>query len=212
MRQLLALIVPTAAGCGTDKQCPAGCPATWVHVVLEVASPPDGGAISDVEVTDSGPSTGTMSCERADTETVCIWTPGPVIAGTYLLDVVAAGYQETTVNSDLVVTPDPVCGCTGATLRPSHVTHQLSRVPSGGCSPQGYLHPSRLRATNSHSASLGNRPCAPELRRVEVSPAGHGRQGRCRPDASRRSATPPCLARISDGPATSKDEPPESRT
>lgn len=118
----LAFVVATAAGCGTDKQCPAGCPATWVHVVLDVTSSPDGGAISDVEVTYSGPSAGTMSCERADTETACSWTSGPVTAGTYLLDVVAPGYQETKINSDLVITPDPVCGCTGATLRPSHVT------------------------------------------------------------------------------------------
>ena len=118
----LAFVVETAAGCGTDKQCPAGCPATWVHVVLEVTSSPDGGAISDVEVTYSGPSAGTMSCERADTETRCSWTSGPVTAGTYLLDLVAPGYQEAKFYSDLVVTPDPVCGCTGATLKPSLVT------------------------------------------------------------------------------------------
>jgi hypothetical protein len=119
---VLAFVVETNAGCGNGKQCPSGCPATYVHVFLEVTSSPDGGAIGNVDVTFSGPSAGTMSCERADTETVCRWPSGPVTPGTYLLDIVAPGYQEAKVYSDLIVTSDPVCGCTGATLKPSQVT------------------------------------------------------------------------------------------
>ena len=118
---MIALMVATI-GCGSSKQCPMSCPATYVHVILVVTSSPDGGAISDVGVTFSGPSTGTMSCERWDKETICFWPSGPVTEGTYLLDVVAPGYLERNVNSELEVIPDPACGCTGAMLNPSQVT------------------------------------------------------------------------------------------
>jgi hypothetical protein len=118
---MMVLMVATI-GCGSSQQCPKSCPATYVHVTLVVTSSPDGGAISDVGVAFSGPSTGTMSCERRDTETICFWPSGPVTEGTYLLDVVAPGYLERKVNSELVVIPDPVCGCTGATLNPFQVT------------------------------------------------------------------------------------------
>jgi hypothetical protein len=78
--------------------------------------------VSDVEVTFSGPSEGSMRCETTDAGTACFWPSGPVIEGTYLLQISASGYKPAKIDARMTMIPDPECGCTGAALRPSEVT------------------------------------------------------------------------------------------
>src|SRR5450759_671728 len=123
-RVFLALAVSGIAisGCGAGKRCPIGCPATYMSIVLLVMSSPDGGAVSDVGVAFSGPSTGSMQCKAEDTATACWWPSEPVIEGTYLLEISAPGYKTAKVDATMAIIPDPQCGCTGAELKPSEVT------------------------------------------------------------------------------------------
>ena len=123
LRLLIALIV-AASACGSQDNapCPHSCPAAYVGVVLAVTSAADGGIVNGVEATLTGPQTEAMSCEPNVTATSCTWPPGPVTAGSYALEVTAAGFQSRNVSATVTVTPDPHCGCVNATLQPSTVT------------------------------------------------------------------------------------------
>jgi hypothetical protein len=110
------------SGGGTTAPCPFSCPATWVGIVLEVTAATDGGVVSGAEATLSGPTTETMSCEANGTVTICRWPSGAVTAGTYSLQVAAAGFRTANESATVTVTPDPRCGCVWASLQPSVVT------------------------------------------------------------------------------------------
>ena len=122
---LIALMGPVAFGCGSSAEgapCPFSCPATYSGVTLVVNAAADGGVVSGVEATLSGPTTETMSCEPNGTATLCTWSSGPVTAGTYSLLVTAPGFQSASLSATVTVAADPHCGCVGATLQPSMVT------------------------------------------------------------------------------------------
>ena len=115
----------SGVGCGSAAEsppCPHSCPATYIGVALVVSAATDGGVLSGVEATLFGATTETMSCEPNGTATICTWPSGPVIAGTYSLLVTASGFQSENLSATVTVTPDPHCGCVGATLQPSMVT------------------------------------------------------------------------------------------
>lgn len=80
------------------------------------------GPVSGVAATLSGPQSEMMLCEPNGTATACTWPSGPVTAGNYSLQVTAPGFQSVIVSATIAVTPDPLCGCVGATLEPSAVT------------------------------------------------------------------------------------------
>ena len=98
---LLAVAVAgsSISGCGAGKKCPAGCPATYMSVFFNIMSSADGGVVSDVEVIFSGPSEGSMKCETTDAGTACFWPGGPVIEGTYLLQISASGYKPAKIDA-----------------------------------------------------------------------------------------------------------------
>ncbi len=62
-----------------------------------------------------------MSCEPSFSAIACSWPGGvAVLPGTYSLEISAPGYQTTTVQVDVTISP-PVCGCTFASIQPSTV-------------------------------------------------------------------------------------------
>ena len=118
----IALMVQSYCGCQDNAPCPGSCPAAYAGIYLGVTAATDGGAMSSVEATLSGPTTVTMSCESRGTVTDCIWPSAPLTTGNYSLQVTAPGFQSANVSATLAVTHDPRCGCDQATLQPSAVT------------------------------------------------------------------------------------------
>ena len=114
--------VAADAAAGDGHQCPFGCPAANIGVSLAVTAAMDGGAVSGVEATLSGPTTETLSCmpSPSGAVTICTWASGPVIAGSYSLQVTAPAFQPVNVSAVVSVTSD--CGCMFAALVPSMVT------------------------------------------------------------------------------------------
>ncbi len=80
-----------------------------------------GAAPTDVEATLTGPATEMMKCEPNGTATTCTWPFEPAITGNYSLEVKAPGFQPANVDATISVAPDPKCGCTEATMKPSEV-------------------------------------------------------------------------------------------
>ena len=115
----VALVAPTSCG----DPCPvSACPAA--SFFLDVTNARDGGQVTGVEATLSGPTTKTMPCEPRGTEAVC-FGGAPVTAGSYSLQVTAPGFQS--VNVPATVTLTSGCGCQSAMLQPS----TLALDPSG---------------------------------------------------------------------------------
>jgi hypothetical protein len=119
------------ASCGLVCECPA----SFVHVVLNVQASPDAGPLAGVGVAFTGAASGEMTCQPAGIGpgAVCRW-PGPVTAGSYVLQVAAPGYQSADIPATLTVDQPSTngcgCSCPGATLGPSTVT--LDPSPDGG--------------------------------------------------------------------------------
>lgn len=108
---------------GTDdagQLCPASCPATAAGATIVVTTTP-AMAVNAVQVTLSGPQTGAMSCAPNFDAVLCEWPAGVAVTpGTYALQVSAPGYQTTTVQVEVTVSP-PSCGCTSGHIEPSTV-------------------------------------------------------------------------------------------
>jgi len=103
------------------------CPNVLCHapfVDLLVTDAADGGAVSGVQATLSGPTTVFISCSLNGNVTLCIgeWQ-GAIDAGGYALQVAAPGFQTAAVPATVTVgsPPDSHCGCYGASLTPSTV-------------------------------------------------------------------------------------------
>ena len=100
-----------------------GCLASYLTIGLDVSSADDGGAISGIEATLSGPAMVTMSCEPSSnvpTVVVCRWPTYDVAAGSYSLLVTAPGFQPANVSATVTLTTSG-CGCVYAGLQPSAV-------------------------------------------------------------------------------------------
>jgi hypothetical protein len=130
----LSSLTMGACGSGSGQPCPSECPATYVGAIVAVTTTP-AMAVSGVQATLTGPVTDSMSCQPNGTATACMWSPAtPVTAGTYALQVSAPGYQTTTTQVEIAISP-PVCGCTQASIEPSMVALGPSDggICSGGC-------------------------------------------------------------------------------
>ncbi len=111
------------AGTGGSSCGWGGCLASYVTIGLDVSSAGDGGAISGIEATLSGPAMVTMSCEPSSnvpTVVVCRWPTYDVTAGSYSLLVTAPGFQPANVSATVTLTTSS-CGCVYAALEPSTV-------------------------------------------------------------------------------------------
>jgi hypothetical protein len=85
--------------------------------------------VNGVQATLTGPVTVTMSCAPQGSQTSCMWPYQLVVtAGTYALQVSAPGYQTTTVQAEVTLTPG-TCGCTASSFEPSTVV--LSSADAG---------------------------------------------------------------------------------
>jgi hypothetical protein len=124
----LGLLLPAAfmsqASCGDQASapCPRSCPAPQAGIALSVTSATDGGAPDSVGATLTGSTTVRMSCEPRGTASICFWGSGPMMAGSYALQVTASGFQTMNVGASITVTSDPRCGCGWATIEPSAVS------------------------------------------------------------------------------------------
>jgi hypothetical protein len=121
---LLTLAVTLLASCSSSSQIPCECPAPSVSiVVLE----PDGGQLSGVAATLSGPTTVTLTSTPATGGIDCESPPGFETAGTYTLMITAPGFQQVDMAATVTVTHgSSSCGCTVATVQPSTVTLEPS--------------------------------------------------------------------------------------
>lgn len=98
------------------------CPASYIEISLAVAAP-DGGAVSGVAATLSGPEAVTLLCQSSGTAALCTWpAPTPVTAGSYALQVTAPGFQPANVSATVTTSSGDGCGCPGASMQPSTVT------------------------------------------------------------------------------------------
>jgi hypothetical protein len=126
-RSLLSLTVLTlcnflvACSGAEGPPCPRSCPAAGLGLSVAVTTSTGPDTLSGVEVTVSGPTPATLSCEADTPVTYCFW-PGGVSPGTYTLDVSAPGHRAAEVTAVVTVTHDARCGCDSATLEPSKVT------------------------------------------------------------------------------------------
>jgi hypothetical protein len=110
------------------QRCPFGCPATSAGATVAVTTVP-AMAVTGVQATLTGPESGTMSCAPSFDAIVCAWPVGVALTpGAYTLEVSAPGYQTTTVQVELTISP-PTCGCTIASIQPSTVV--ISPVDGG---------------------------------------------------------------------------------
>jgi len=132
----LVLVTQMVFGCQQRRKCL--CPALYSGIVFTVQASPDGGPVDGVQASvtnETTGTTGTMTCQVDEfyEDTFCSSFTGPVLDGSYTLQVTAPGYQPAEVPATITVIPgDPSadCGCGGATLSPSRVT--LTRAPDGG--------------------------------------------------------------------------------
>ena len=125
-----ALSCSAQAACsnGTCQICPRTCPATAAGAIVVVTTTP-AMDVNGVQATLAGPASGTMSCEPNPSGALCRWPAGvAVVAGSYSLEVSAPGYQPTTVQVEVSISP-PSCGCTEGSIQPSSVV--LSPVDGG---------------------------------------------------------------------------------
>jgi hypothetical protein len=89
-------------------------------------------AVNGVQAQLTGPVTGTMVCQANGTAVLCSWPSGvDVTAGSYSLQVSAAGYQMTTIPVEVTTPPPGACGCSADSIRPSTVA--LSPTDGGTC-------------------------------------------------------------------------------
>ena len=128
---LFSFCLAAIGGCGSDTggaPCPWGCPAPSATANIAVMTVP-ATALDGVQATLSGPASGTMSCAPNFSAILCEWPGGvEVVPGTYSLEVSAPGYQTTTLQVEVTVSP-PSCGCTFGDIQPSTVT--LSPADAG---------------------------------------------------------------------------------
>jgi len=120
---LLTAALLGQTSCGTP--CPHSCPAKWILVNrLAVTAAMNGGAVTGVQATLTGPATVVLSCQAQDNGTAasCTWPSGPVIAGSYSLELTAPGFQSMNLSTTVTGVSDPQCGCDSATMQPSAVT------------------------------------------------------------------------------------------
>ena len=115
----LAVALLGQTSCRDTPGCPTSC--STANVTLDVTGAADGGVVTGIEATLSGPTTMTMSCEPRGTETVCSYQ-GEVTTGSYTLQVTAPGFQAANVPATVTVTPGSQCACPSATLQPSTLT------------------------------------------------------------------------------------------
>jgi len=120
------------SACSRGPTC-SYCPA-FDSVVFSVISAADGGVVSGVQATMSGPTTATMSCSSNNDGAWCQWPDEaapdasvPVLAaGSYTLQVTAPGFKTTTVTATVTYSPaapaDDCPGCAGFGVQPSTVT------------------------------------------------------------------------------------------
>jgi len=115
---LLVVFIAASSMSGCAK-CPPTCVAP--HVYFHVTPSPDGGVLSGVEVTFSGPTSGYMTCEGGSGR--CEWLGnGQLIEGTYILQASAEGYQSAAIEVKVTFSKtDPDCRCISADLRPSQI-------------------------------------------------------------------------------------------
>jgi hypothetical protein len=118
----IAFVSQISCGDRESTPCPGACPASYLGIVLTVTAAAGGGVPTGVEATLSGPATETLSCDPTGTAVSCTWRSGTPTAGSYSLQVAAPGFQTANVNATIAETPDPRCGCTWATIKPSVVT------------------------------------------------------------------------------------------
>ena len=80
-------------------------------------------AVAGVQATLTGPVTGTMPCQATSSAILCGWPYGVVFTpGTYSLEVSAPGYETTTLQVEVTISP-PFCGnCTVGSIQPSSVS------------------------------------------------------------------------------------------
>ena len=100
--------------------CQVSCPAQYMSIYLDVITSTDGGTVSSVEVTFSGPTTGTMLCEPNDGVMVCRWPSEPLTVGSYSLLVSAPGFQSVNVAATVAISSGSCCE--NGSLDPSTVT------------------------------------------------------------------------------------------
>jgi len=108
----------SGSNCGTGLP---QCPATADGIILRVNSGSDGGAVTGVQATLSGPAMVTMYCELDLGQSQCTWPSGSVTAGSYTLQVTAPGFRTASVSATVTV-PPAECGCVIASMKPASVT------------------------------------------------------------------------------------------
>jgi hypothetical protein len=121
---VLAVSVAIGAGCSNSR---AACilPPCALPIAIEMSvTSAAGGPVEGLTVRISGAAMGTGSCSAAAAATMC-FVPG--VAGTYVLDLVATGFQpaQRTVT---VPGTTPECGC--PTVERVHLDVVLSPNPS----------------------------------------------------------------------------------
>jgi len=94
--------------CGGDKvdeACPHTCPEGGQQLVIMARSPSGESAVSNFQVKLSGPVMVELACAGS----ICYWSPGGAIAGTYTGVFTADGYQ--TLTRTIVVSAHSDCRC-----------------------------------------------------------------------------------------------------
>lgn len=118
---VLELSLLALSACSGGQTCPSGCPAADANATVLVTTMP-AIAVEGVQATLTGPVTGTMPCQPTLAAILCGWPYGVVFTpGTYSLQVAAPGYQTTTLQVEVTISP-PFCGnCTVGSIQPSSV-------------------------------------------------------------------------------------------
>jgi len=119
----IALLVSSSCGGGDERSgpCPFSCPAAQLSVILAVTSMSDGGTLSGVKATLSGPVTDEMSCEPNGSGASCTWGDSESFTiGDYSLEVSAFGFQSANVAATITMS-DAGCECRSAAIKPSVV-------------------------------------------------------------------------------------------
>jgi hypothetical protein len=107
--------------------CEFHCPSPFLELQLAVMSSAGIGEVSGVQATLSGPVTVPLNCGGFAGTTYCSPTEGGP-AGSYSLEVTAPGFGPQTVNATVTFTPAQRCGCASASLDPSLVTLNPTRL------------------------------------------------------------------------------------